>query len=102
MVNDRLIGAACTLDSVEMREQLAEWRVLRDRATGIEPFPGGARLMLDGAESLAPIADLLARESQCCSFYTFTLRIDGPTRQLDISAGAGGEPAVQALLGLQA
>jgi hypothetical protein len=100
-VQDRLIGAACTLNSVDMRERLAEWRGLRDRATAIDPLPGGARLTLDGAEPVAPIADLLSRESECCSFYTFTLRVDGPTRQLDISAGAGGEPAIHALLGLQ-
>lgn len=95
---ERLIGAACTLNSDEMRERLAEWRGLRDRATSIEALPGGARLSLDTGEPVGPIADLAARESECCGFYTFTLRIDGLVRQLDISAGAGGEPAVRALV----
>lgn len=98
---ERLIGAACTLNSNEIRERLAEWRGLRDRAAAIEPLPGGARLAFDAAEPMAPIADLVSRESECCSFYTFTLRVDGPVRQLDISAGAGGEPAVGALVGLE-
>jgi DNA-binding transcriptional MerR regulator len=101
MAPERLIGAACTLDSDEMRERLAEWRGLRDRATTIELLPGGARLAFDAAEPVAPIADLVSRESECCSFYTFTLRVDGPMRHLDISAGAGGEPAVHALVGLE-
>lgn len=101
IANERLIGAACSLNSDEMRERLAEWRSLRDRATAIEPLPGGARLAFDAAEPVAPIADLLARESECCSFYTFTLRVGGPVPQLDISAGAGGEPAVRALVGLE-
>lgn len=100
LVPERLIGAACTLNSDEMRERLAEWRGLRDRATSIEELPGGARLTFDPAEPAGPIADLVSRESECCAFYTFTLRIDGPTRQLDISAGAGGEPAVRALIGI--
>lgn len=101
IVPERLIGAACTLNSDEMRGRLAEWRGLRDRATAIEPLPGGARLAFDAAEPVAPIADLVARESECCSFYTFTLRVDGPMRHLDISAGAGGEVAVRALVGLE-
>lgn len=95
-----LLGAACALNSDEMRERLAEWRDVRDRATSIEPLPGGARLTFGTAESVGPIADLVSRESECCSFYAFNLRIDGSTRHLDISAGTGGEPAVRALVGL--
>jgi hypothetical protein len=100
MAVDRLIGAACSLNSDEMRVRLAEWRGLRDRAIAIEAISGGARLALDAAEPMAPIADLVARESECCGFYTFTLRIDGPSRHLEVSAGVGGEPAVRALIGL--
>lgn len=98
---ERLIGAACSLNSEEIRERLAEWRSLRDRATTVEDLPGGARLTFAAGAPVAPIADLVGRESECCSFYTFDLRIDGAARQLDISAGAGGAPAVRALLGLQ-
>lgn len=101
MVPDRLIGAACTLDSAVLRERLAEWRGLRERSTAIEPTADGARLTLDAAESVAAVADLVARESECCSFYTFTLTIDGPERHLDIGAGPGGEPAVLALIGVE-
>lgn len=101
VASDRLVGAACMLNSDEMRDRLAEWRGLRDRATGIERMPGGARLAFDATEPVAPIADLVSRESECCSFYTFALRIEGPTRQLDIGAGRGGEPAVRALIGLE-
>lgn len=101
MASERLIGAACTLDSETLRERLAEWRGLRDRSPAIEPLPGGARLVLDGAESVAGVADLVARESECCPFYSFTLRVDGPSRHLDITAGHGGEPAVLALIGAE-
>ena len=97
---ERLIGAACTLSSGEVRERLAEWRRLRDRAASVEERPDGARLTFAN-EPVAPIGDLIERESECCSFYTFDLRIDGAVRQLDIRAGAGGEPAVRALLGLE-
>ena len=99
--SERLIGACCTLNSDQMRERIREWRGLRDRATVIESGAGGVRLAFASAEPVAPIADLVTRESECCAFYTFTLRVDGPTRQLDISAGTGGEPAVRALIGLE-
>lgn len=101
MPSERMIGAACTLDSETLRERLAEWRALRDRSTAIESLPGGARLVLDEAEPVADVADLAARESECCPFYSFTLRVEGPTRHLDISAGSGGEPAVLALIGVE-
>ena len=101
MASERLIGAACTLDSTALRARLMEWQSLRQRSTAMEPLPGGARLVLDGAEPVADVADLVARESDCCPFYTFALRVDGPTRHLDITAGAGGEPAVLALIGAE-
>jgi len=101
MKSTRLIGAACTLDATELPARLAEWRELRDRATALELSGDVARLAFDLSEPVAPIADLVARESECCSFYAFTLRVDGPTRQLEVSAGGGGEPAVRALLGLE-
>ena len=97
---ERLIGAACTLNSEEVRDRLKEWRALRDRAASVEPIAGGVRLSLATDEPVGPVAHLVAKESECCSFYTFTLTIDGPTRRLGISAGPGGEPAVRALIGL--
>ena len=97
---DRLIGAACTLDAAEMPARLREWAALRDRSTGIRPIPGGAIITLGDSEPIDGVADLMARESECCAFYTFALRIEGRTRELEISAGAGRDVAVRALLGI--
>jgi hypothetical protein len=97
---DRLIGAACTLSEEDLRKRVAEWRALRERATAVEDLDGGVALTLAADEPIVPVADLVAREAECCPFYTFDLRIDGPARQLDITAGTGGEPAVRALLGI--
>ncbi len=46
------------------------------------------------------VMDLVVSESECCAFYTFTVSVEGPERRLEINAGPGGGPAVQALLGL--
>jgi hypothetical protein len=97
---DRLLGAACTLDAAEMPARLREWAALRDRSTGIRQTPGGVVMSLSDSEPVDQVADLAARESECCAFYTFVLRVEGRTRELEVSAGAGREIAVQTLLGI--
>jgi hypothetical protein len=101
MADERLIGACCSLGPEEQRERLRAWRDLRDRATSVERIPGGARLAFEREQPMGPIAELISAESECCAFYTFSLKVAGPDRQLEISAGTGGEPAVTALLGLE-
>lgn len=97
---DLLVGAGCILDTTEMPARLREWADLRDRSMAVRPIDGGVALSLSPSEPIGPIAELAARESECCAFYSFLLRIDGPTRELEISAGEGREVAVQVLLGL--
>jgi hypothetical protein len=97
---DRLIGAGCTLGAPEMRIRLNEWADMRDRSSGIRAIPGGVVIGLAPGEPIDRVADLVARESECCGFYTFVLRVDGQRRELEITAGEGREIAVQALLRL--
>jgi hypothetical protein len=101
LVGERLIGASCTLSAPELRARLGAWRDLRDRARAVESVSGGVRLVLPADEPLADLIDLVVSESACCAFYTFTVSVEGPERRLEISAGPGGGPAVQALLGLE-
>jgi MerR family transcriptional regulator, copper efflux regulator len=100
-VRERLIGASCSLGAEDVRLRLREWATLRSRATAIHEIDGGVSVRLDVSEPIGEVADLVERESVCCPFYTFELRVDGPARQLDITAGTGGEPAVRALLGME-
>ena len=100
VARDRLIGAGCTLGSAEMKVRLREWAGLRDRSTGIRDIEGGVVIGLAADEPVDRVADLAARESECCAFYTFLLRIDGETRELEVTAGEGREIAVRVLLGL--
>ncbi len=101
IASERMIGASCTLGMAELKQRLGDWRALRDRATRVERISGGTRLSFAADEPIEPIARLAALESECCAFYTFTLRVDGPARQLEITAGIGGDPAVAVLLGIE-
>jgi hypothetical protein len=95
-----VIGASCTLEDADIPARIAEWASLRDRATDVRPILGGMALRFAEKEPMHTVADLVARESACCAFYRFTLRVEGEARELEISAGEGREAAVQALLGL--
>jgi hypothetical protein len=97
---DRLLGASCTLSAADVRARLGEWAALRDRSTGIRPVSGGVAISLNATERIDLVANLVARESECCPFYAFALRIEGSARELQISAGAGREVAVRTLLGI--
>jgi hypothetical protein len=97
---EQLIGAACTLDAPQLRARLGAWRDLRDRAQAVESVSDGVRLILAADEPMASVIDLAVSESECCAFYTFTVSVEGPDRRLEIDAGPGGRPAVQALLGM--
>jgi hypothetical protein len=99
-VEDRLLGASCTLDAAEMPARLREWAALRDRSTGIRAINGGVLISLGPDEPIDQVADLAAREAECCAFYTFLLRVEGRTRELEITAGAGREIAVRTLLAI--
>ncbi|TMB56370.1 MAG: hypothetical protein E6J47_05245 [Chloroflexi bacterium] len=98
--DDPLLGAGCTLEEAQMPARLREWAGLRDRSTAINEVPGGVVLVLTTEEPIDLVAGLAARESECCPFYTFALRVEGQARELEITAGAGREIAVRALLGL--
>jgi hypothetical protein len=97
---DLLIGAGCTLGADEMKVRRREWAELRDRSPGIRDVAGGVAIGLAADEPLDRVADLAARESECCAFYTFVLRIEGTQRELEVTAGEGREIAARVLLGL--
>lgn len=96
---DSRYGACCTLDDPQLRERLHAWRDLRDRAV-VGLTSTGARLIFEPGEDMGAVGQLVALEGACCPFYAFTIRTDGGTSELEVSAGPGGRPAVVALLGL--
>ncbi|MCP2323267.1 hypothetical protein HDA40_001774 [Hamadaea flava] len=92
---------ACTLPTAEQPLRLAEFDALF--AASVR---GGERLSqlrlrvdLSGAPDLeASVRDLVARESQCCGFFTFTVTARGAERvQLDIGVPAGQVEVLDAL-----
>ncbi|MFF5217676.1 hypothetical protein [Micromonospora sp. NPDC000442] len=76
-----IVPDACTLPTVEQPLRLAEFDNLFATAVRqVETLnPSHARMQLTGPTGLeATVRDLTARETQCCSFFAFTLT-PGPT-----------------------
>lgn len=99
---ERMVGASCRYGAEDVRKRLREWSALKTAASDITDGGDEVSMALPPDLPMTGVVDLLERESDCCPFYTFDLRIDGPVRRLTISAGEGGGPAARALLGLSA
>ncbi|GII05298.1 hypothetical protein [Planobispora takensis] len=83
--------AECTLPTEERPLRLAEFDTLFASALrGLERVaPTHLRLVLDGGVQVEETArDLTARESGCCSFFTFTLTPGGERLALDVEVPA--------------
>ncbi|MEO3799533.1 hypothetical protein [Nonomuraea sp. B1E8] len=103
--------SACTLPTAEQPLRLAEFDTLFADAVRSVARPEPTRLRLDlvfSPGNASRAAELTARESDCCSFFTFTLTIAGGGLALDVTvppehvevldalrarAGAAGRPA---------
>jgi hypothetical protein len=92
------VPEACTLPTVDQPLRLAEFDELFATAVRrVETLsPTHARMRLAGPAGLtAQVRDLTARETECCSFFIFTITpepaVDGDAMALDIEV-----PATQA------
>jgi hypothetical protein len=90
------VPIACTLTGDDQDARMGEWRGLLARATAREPVEGGVRVMLPAALA-GPAAELAAAEQRCCSFFRFTLVLDGGNLQLTVQAPPYAGPFLAAL-----
>lgn len=90
---------ACTLPTTERPLRLAEFDDLfRHAVVGVTRDGLATRLTLEGGADLRDrVADLTARESQCCSFFEFTLGGDDDELVLAIAVPAPREEILDAL-----
>jgi hypothetical protein len=85
------IPDACTLPTAEQPLRLAEFdKLFATAVRRVEPVSAiHARLHLAGPAGLEPwVRDLTARETECCSFFTFTVTPAPDAVVLDIEVPA--------------
>jgi MerR family copper efflux transcriptional regulator len=78
----------CTLDATELPGRLQDWRHLTAHVTHRTPVDGGIRLQLGAGTPLGELAALMAAEQECCSFFAFTLTVDGRGAALEVRGPA--------------
>ncbi|MFE9204863.1 hypothetical protein [Micromonospora sp. NPDC007230] len=92
---------ACTLPTAERPLRLAEFdQFFRDAARSADRLSAQhLRLQLDGADQVEQTArDLTARESSCCTFFTFDIaRPDSNSLTLDVRVPAAHVDVLDAL-----
>jgi len=92
------VPQACTLPSVEQPLRIAEFDALfATSLRGVQRLTRTRlRLLLDPGASAA-VRDLTARESECCSFFTFTVTQDGDELRVDVEVPAAHVLVLDAL-----
>jgi hypothetical protein len=91
---------SCTLPTAEQPLRLAEFDELFATAVrGVDRTdPARVRLELRPDPAVAArAADLAVRETQCCSFFTFTLAATGGRLSLEVTAPAEYAQVIEAL-----
>ncbi|WP_306312092.1 hypothetical protein [Streptomyces hydrogenans] len=94
------VPQSCTLPTEERPLRVAEWDALFSERLAASSRPGPLRLRLDlvgGAGVEERVRDLVARESGCCSFFTFTTTPGEDLIALDIAVDPAHESVLDAL-----
>jgi hypothetical protein len=96
MTSPTWVPEACTLPTAEQPLRLAEFDALFTTGSGVRLAP--TQLRLDLSADADTVRDLARRESECCSFFTFTITTPQPGRvRLDIEVPAGHVDVLDAL-----
>ncbi len=89
---------ACSLDRSELPKRLADWqRLLAGKHVARDGT--GATIVLTADVDLGAVAELVAAESECCSFFTFDLRVDATGRALRVTAPNAQQSMIDLLVG---
>ena len=95
------VPEVCTLPTVEQPLRVAEFDRLFAVATATEWLgPRQARIVLPSSPQIAAqAADLVVRETRCCSFFTFSLTAGAVRLHLDVAVPESQVPVLEALVG---
>ncbi len=101
--DDETVAIACSLDAGAVPDRIADWQALVPHATSREAIEGGMALTFPASVELAAeVVRLAAAEQDCCTFFTFTVRLTTGQIRLDVQAPADAADVVAAMFGTAA
>jgi DNA-binding transcriptional MerR regulator len=90
----------CTLSADGAPQRMAEWQSVLAHAEERRTVPVGVSLRFAADPALlGELAALATREVECCSFFTFDLKLDAQAAWLTVGAPAAARPLVVELFG---
>jgi hypothetical protein len=95
------VPEACTLPTVQRPLRMAEFDRLFALATAADRLsPEQVRIALPSSPQVAAqAADLVVRETRCCSFFTFSLTASAGRLHLDVTVPDTQAQVLDAILG---
>jgi MerR family copper efflux transcriptional regulator len=91
---------ACTLDAAAVPGRVEHWEAVRVTATDRSAIPGGVRLTFGSGVSISALAELVATEQACCSFFAFAITVDARGVALEVTAPPDAQAVVERLFGV--
>ncbi|WP_051960887.1 hypothetical protein [Devosia riboflavina] len=84
--NDTTLPIACTLEADDFKERVTGIRALAARSLRSSRREPLQLILVYAPEALTEVQDLVAKESNCCSFMDFDLQHDAQAVRLTITA----------------
>ena len=97
-VRTRSVPIVCTLGADAVEGRVAAWEAALNGGKR-QAISGGVRVRLPRAADIAGLAQLIAAEQTCCSFFSFTLDVTSDAVDLAVTAPADALDLVHALVG---
>jgi hypothetical protein len=96
------LPVACTLDAHDARARQERWALLtRQAAPTVERRDHAVVLQFPAAAGVyEELASLAAAESECCSFLTWEVAVQGDHPTLTIASPAGDQSTLESVAGL--
>jgi len=95
--DDTALTIACTLGAGDLRQRVAAIRDLAQRSLRKSERAGLTLHLTFDREALAEVKDMVAKESECCSFLAFDVKYDRSTVHLAITAPESAAEAADQL-----